>query len=198
MHCHIYNTSLYRLSRIVHTEVINFDLWIERVDGVFPDQDIIIDISLELPSEVILNSTLDNLSVSMKSVAESEVTVLLNRSVLSYVSNTSMQLLHFEGRFLPNVPNGQVIKLNGSLVFIVDPYTFTDYVKYFTFPDIYFIRPTIEVERLIFDSFIEGSAVVIWELVLTNIAGSPFDLTVDIYVDTDVLHLLFVDVQSVG
>ena len=178
--------------------MINFDLWIERVDSTFPDYDITIDVSLELPPETILNSTLDNLSVSMKSVAGSEVSVLLNRSVLSYVNSTSMQLLHFEGHFLPNVPNGQVIKLNGSVTFIVDPYTFTDYVEYFTFPDLYFIRPTIEAESLTFNSFNEGSEVVIWELTLTNIAGSPFDLTVDIYVDTDVLHLLFVDVQSVG
>ncbi len=178
--------------------MINFDLWIERVDSAFPDYDIVIDISLELPPETILNSTLENLSVSMKSVAGSEVSVLLNRSVLSYVNSTSMQLLHFEGRFLPNAPSGQVIKLNGSVMFIVDPYTFTDYVEYFTFPDMYFIRPTIEVKRLSFSSFIEDSKLVIWELVLTNIAGSPFDLTVDIYVDTDVLQLLFVDVQSVG
>ncbi len=178
--------------------MINFDLWIERVDSAIPDYDIIIAVSLELPSETILNSTLDNLSVSMKSVAASEVSVLLNRSVLSYVNNTNIQLLHFEGRFSPNVPNGQVIKLNGSVVFIVDPYTLTDYVEYFTFSDIYFIIPTIEVESLKFDSFIESSEEVIWELILTNIAGSPFDLTVDIYVDTDVLRLLFVDVQSVG
>ena len=179
----------------MNTELINFDLWIERVDSTFPVYDIVIEVSLELPSETILNVTLDNLSVSMKSVAGSEVSVLLNRSVLSYVNSTSMQLLHFEGHFLPNVPNGQVIKLNGSVTFIVDPYTFTDY---FTFPDLYFVRPTIEVERLSFSSFIEDSKVVIWELVLTNIAGSPFDLTVDIYVDMDVLQLLFVDVQSVG
>ena len=178
--------------------MINFDLWIERVDSAIPDYDIIIAVSLELPSEMILNSTLDNLSVSMKSVAASEVSVLLNRSVLSYVNNTSMQLLHFEGRFSPNVPDGQVIKLNGSVMFIVDPYTFTDYVQYFTFPDLYFVRPTIELERLIFDSFVEGSEELNWELILTNIAGSPFDLTVDIYVDADVLRLLFVDVQSVG
>ncbi len=182
----------------MNTELINFDLWIERVDSTFPDYDIIIKVSLELPSETILNSTLDNLPVSVKSVAGSEVSVLLNRSVLSYVNSTSMQLLHFEGHFLPNVPDGQVIKLNGSVTFIVDPYTFTDYVEYFTFPDMYFIRPTIEVESLIFNSFIEGSEVVIWELILINNAGSPFDLTVDIDVDTDVLHLLFVDVQSVG
>ena len=182
----------------MNTEVINFDLWIERVDSAFPDYDVIIDVSLQLPSETILNSTLDNLSVSMKSFAGSEVSVLLNSSVLSYVNSTSMQLLHFEGRFLPNIPDGQVIKLNGSVMFIVDPFTFTNYVEYFTFPDLYFIRPTIEVERLSFSSFNEGSEVVIWELVLTNIAGSPFDLTVDIYVDTDVLQLLFVDVQSVG
>ena len=178
--------------------MINFDLWIERVDSAIPVYDTVIEVSLVLPSEMILISTLDNLSVSMKSVAASEVSVLLNRSVLSYVNQTSMQLLHFEGHLLPNVPNGQVIKLNGSVMFIVDPYTFTDYVEYFTFPDIYFILPTIEVESLKFDSFIESSQVVIWELILTNNAGSPFDLTVDVYVDTDVLHILFVDVQSVG
>ncbi len=178
--------------------MINFDLWIERVDSAIPDYDIIIAVSLELPSETILNSTLDNLSVSMKSVAANEISVLLNRSVLSYVNQTSMQLLHFEGHLLPNVPNGQVIKLNGSVMFIVDPYTFTDYVEYFTFPYLFFIIPTIAVESLTFDSFIESSEEVIWELILTEIAGSPFDLTVDIYVDTDVLHLLFVDVRSVG
>ncbi len=178
--------------------MINFDLWIERVDHAFPDYDTVIEVSLVLPSEMILNSTLDNLSVSMKSVAANEISVLLNRSVLSYVNQTSMQLLHFEGRFSANVPDGQVIKVNGSVMFIVDPYTFTDYVEYFTFPDLYFIIPTIELESLQFDSFIEGSQVVIWELILTNSSGSPFDLTVDVYVDTDVLNLLFVDVQSVG
>ena len=168
------------------------------MDNAFPDYDTVIEVSLVLPSEMILNSTLDNLSVSMKSVAANEISVLLNRSVLSYVNQTSMQLLHFEGRFSANVPDGQVIKVNGSVMFIVDPYTFTDYVEYFTFPDLYFIIPTIELESLQFDSFIEGSQVVIWELILTNSSGSPFDLTVDVYVDTDVLNLLFVDVQSVG
>ncbi len=171
---------------------------IERADSNFPDYDVLINVTLELPTEAILIPSLGDLSVDTKSVGESLVTVMLSTSVLSYVSNVPVELIHFEGNMLRNLTNGHVIKLNGSVTYSVDPSTSVDYIQYFSFPDIHFSPLSLVPKSLRFDTFMENPDVIVWELLLADIAGIPFDLTVGIFVDTAVLQLQFVEILNIG
>lgn len=188
-----------RLSRIAYTEVIHFDILIERVDSMFPNYDIFMNVSLEFPPTTSLNLALDGLSVRMTDNTGSGTLVSLDRSVLSYIDRTSTQFFHFEGNFIPNVTNGLVIQ--GSVMYIADPYTFMDYFEEFSFPNIYFVQPKLVAESLIFHSLSRNGGsveVVTWELILADIFGPPYDLIVDIQMETSVLNLFFVEIQSFG
>ena len=190
--------TLYRLSRIVFTETIEFDFQIERVDSTFPDYDIPIDVSLQLPP---LNASLDELPGSSVVRNDSGVWLSLSRSVLSYINGTTFQQFHFEGHLLADSTDDSVVSVTGSVLYAADPYTNSDYVEYITFPALYFVKPKIVAGSLRFYSFFEdGSSneIVVWRMVFSEVAGPPYDLTVDVQVDSDVVLLQFVEIQSIG
>ena len=177
-----------------------FDYLIERVDTVYPDYDIQINVSLELPLSSTLNISLNDLPVTTTTEISDELTVMLNTSVLSYLSNTSTHLLQFQGLIGENVSDGQNLTLSGLVEYVSYPSNGRSYVEIFTFPVIYLIEPKLS-GSLIFDSLVEnesGTEIITWELTLRDIAGPPYDLTVNIYVDQEILELLYVEVQTIG
>ena len=189
---------MYRLSRVVLTETIEFDLQIERVDSTFPDYDILIDVSLQLPP---LNASLDELPVNSVVSNDSGVWLSLNRSVLSYINGTTFQQFHFEGHLLTDFTDVSMVSVTGSVSYVVDPYTNSDYVEYITFPELYFVKPKLAAGTLCFYSFFEDSnnnEIVVWKMVFSEVAGPPYDLTMDIQVDSDVVLLRSIEIQSIG